>query len=47
MVTMIVRGVPEDLRNRLKAAAALQGQTMQGFILEALQVAVAKTKKGG
>lgn len=45
-VSTIVRNMPEELRNQVKAAAALQGLSMQDFILEALKTAVAK-KKGG
>ena len=47
MVTMIVRNMPEDLRQRVKAAAALQRKTMSQFIAEALVAAVAKAARKG
>jgi predicted HicB family RNase H-like nuclease len=46
MVSMIVRGIPRDLRQQVKAAAALQGKTMSAFIAEALEAAV-KQARGG
>jgi len=44
-VAMIVKGMPVELRQQVKAAAALQGVTMSQFIQDALRAALAK--KGG
>lgn len=47
VTSFLVRNMPEELRNQVKAAAALKGMAMQDFVVQALREAVAKAKKGG
>jgi plasmid stability protein len=50
MSSLFLREFPDDLRRRVKSAAALQGVTMRDWIVDALREAIdrqEKTKKGG
>lgn len=42
---MIHYEVPDDLHRRAKAAAAMEGQTLKDFVIEALEAAVEKDEK--
>lgn len=37
--------IPDDVHNRAKAAAALQGKTLKDFLVEALEAAIEKDEK--
>jgi len=42
-----VRDVPPDVQRKLKAAAALQGKTLQQYLLELYQAHVADLERKG
>lgn len=44
---LYVREAPRDLAQKLKAAAALQGKTLQAYLLEMLQAHVVELEKKG
>jgi hypothetical protein len=44
---LYVRGVPPDLANKLKAAAALQGQSLQTYLVHTLRAHVAELERKG
>ncbi len=41
------RGAPRELAQKLKAAAALHGKTLQAYLLEVLQVHVQELERKG
>ncbi|MGD9728592.1 MAG: hypothetical protein AB7G68_16495 [Nitrospiraceae bacterium] len=44
---LYVRDVPADLPNKLKAAAALQGQSLQTYLVHTLRAHVAELERKG
>ena len=44
---LYVRGVPYDLANKLKAAAALNGQSLQTYLVKMLHAHVAELERKG
>jgi plasmid stability protein len=42
MTTVVIRDVPESVRNELAARAARSGKSMQQYVLQALQGLVAR-----
>lgn len=44
---LYVRGVPTELANKLKAAAALEGQSLQTYLVKMLQAHVADLERKG
>jgi hypothetical protein len=44
---LYLRGVPPDLSNKLKAAAALQGQSLQVYLVALLRAHVAELERTG
>jgi predicted HicB family RNase H-like nuclease len=41
---LTVRHVPKELARRAKSAAALKGQTLQEFVVEAIRAAIETSK---
>jgi hypothetical protein len=46
MASMLVKDIPDELRNLFKAICAEQGKTMREQIIELMRVAVASKRKG-
>ncbi len=44
---LYVRGVPTEVANKLKAAAALQGDSLQAYLVKMLQAHVAELERKG
>jgi predicted HicB family RNase H-like nuclease len=44
---LYLRGVPPDISKKLKGAAALQGQTLQEYVILVLQAHVADLERKG
>lgn len=44
---LYIRHVPGELTKKMKAAAALQGQTLQEYVVEVLQAHVADLERKG
>ncbi|MDP3089643.1 MAG: hypothetical protein Q8N04_03125 [Nitrospira sp.] len=44
---LYIRGVPASLAQRLKAAAALEGHSLQGYLVRLLRAHVAELERKG
>lgn len=45
MATINIRNVPDDLHREAKVAAAKEGKTLLGWIIEAIKEKLEKTRK--
>ena len=45
MGNMIIKGIPDELRNHFKAACAMKGETMREVLMRLMQEEVDKREK--